>query len=518
VGDRELDLRPLGVDRLVLEIHDPSFPGDPDEDVGRGTPYSRGGRRFLRFVRSLGFDGIQLGPQGQLTRDNPSPYDSALGPRATVSAALAPLCSDGLLSDGTLRELTAGRPADDGRADHRYAWDATARALAEAHATFRRLQADLPDAGADAFAQTIVAEQHRALRAELPDLRLYGDLPIGMAPADAAALRALFLPDHWMGAPPSRTNPDGQPWGYPVFDPRARADTLRFLRARVRRFLADYDGIRIDHPHGLVCPWVYRPDEGVRAGGRLYSSPDRPDLAEFAIARPEQLDRTRPRHDDGWVRELDDAQVDRYAELFDAIMDEVAAAGRARDDVVCEILSTLPYPLARVLARHQLGRFRVAQKLALADPADVYRIERAEPADWVMIGNHDTPSVWELVDCWRAGPDWAGWGDYLAGLLAPAAERAALSARLQADAGEMVHALFAALLASRARHVSVFFTDLLGMTGRYNLPGTVSDANWSLRVPPDYERRYREALASGRALDLVRAATLARRARERARS
>ena len=29
-------LAALGVERLLLGIHDPSFPGAPDEDIGRG--------------------------------------------------------------------------------------------------------------------------------------------------------------------------------------------------------------------------------------------------------------------------------------------------------------------------------------------------------------------------------------------------------------------------------------------------------------------------------------------------
>jgi len=54
----------LGIDDLVLAIHDASFPSDPGEDVGRGTPYSRGARRLVAFADALGFTGLQLGPQG----------------------------------------------------------------------------------------------------------------------------------------------------------------------------------------------------------------------------------------------------------------------------------------------------------------------------------------------------------------------------------------------------------------------------------------------------------------------
>ncbi|MCU0876401.1 MAG: hypothetical protein MUF06_01230, partial [Pirellulaceae bacterium] len=57
--------------------------------------------------------------------------------------------------------------------------------------------------------------------------------------------------------------------------------------------------------------------------------------------------------------------------------------------------------------------------------------------------------------------------------------------------------------ASRARHVSVFFPDLLGMTERYNAPGTVSDTNWTLRMPADYAAEYAARCQQGEALDVV---------------
>jgi 4-alpha-glucanotransferase len=493
--------RELGIDRLVLEIHDASFPADPDEDVGRGSPYSRGGRRFLAWLRTLGFDGVQLGPQGQTSQGNASPYDARLFGRDFLSLPLGALVERGLLAEATLARLVAARPGDGRRVEHLGAWTATEQALDEAH---RAAGGALDREG---LAQLILGDEHRRLR-ETAGLRLYGDLQIGMAPDDALAFRSLFLPGMCLGAPPSRTNPDGQPWGYPVYDPRRRREVIAFLRARARGLAADFDGIRIDHPHGLVCPWVHAQGTDVALGGRLHESPDVPDLAPFAIARMDQLDLGVPRHADGRVRALDDAQVARYAELLDVVIEEAGA------EVVCEVLSTLPYPLARVMERHGLGRFRVTQKLALEDPADVYRIENAAPADWIMAGNHDTPPLWRLAPAWPR----AAWGRYLAGLLVPAAERQALEARIAAEPGELVHALFAAMFASAARNVLVFFPDLLGLTEVYNVPGTVNDDNWKLRVPPDYEARHREAAARGLALDVERALAMAARARRLLRS
>src|SRR5262249_4337123 len=155
--------------------------------------------------------------------------------------------------------------------------------------------------------------------------------------------------------------------------------------ARIDKAFAEYDGLRIDHPHGLVCPWVYRADAedpalAVQEGARLHESPDLPDhpaLARHAIARPAQLDPAPRRYHDAWVRALEADQVARYALLFDAIAGAAGRHGRSMADLSCEVLSTMPLPLGRVLERHGLGRWRVAQKADLDDPADVYRAENA---------------------------------------------------------------------------------------------------------------------------------------------
>jgi 4-alpha-glucanotransferase len=106
--------------------------------------------------------------------------------------------------------------------------------------------------------------------------------------------------------------------------------------------------------------------------------------------------------------------------------------------------------------------------------------------------------------------------EYLAGRLRPdlaAAERAAWAAELAADARKLVHAKMADIFASDARHVQIFFADLLGLDDVYNAPGTVGEHNWSLRVPADYAAAHAAAAARGEALDLACVLALALRAR-----
>jgi 4-alpha-glucanotransferase len=378
--------------------------------------------------------------------------------------------------------------------------------------------------------QYLLHRQHARLRsaAQGYGLRIYGDLQIGISACDAWSRGGLYLKHYLMGAPPSRTNPEGQPWGYGVLDPSqylepdgAPGPVLKFLSARVNKMLHEFDGLRIDHPHGLVSPWVYLagtadPYRAVQQGARLFSSPnlpDHPQLAQYAIARAEQLDTSLPRYADGWVRELDPRQIERYALLMDPLVDAVRIRSGTIEEILCEVLSTLPYPLARTIERHGLGRFRVTQKADLENPDDVYRSENARPEDWIMAGNHDTPPIWRLARAWFDNGQARHQADYLAWRLAPEATREAFAREIAGDRRKLVHAKLADVLASPATHVMIFFADLLGMEAIYNRPGIIHPDNWRLRVSPDFEETYPALAARGEALNIPTVLALALRAR-----
>ena len=607
-------LRMLGIRRFLLGMHDPAFPSIPEEDTGRGSPYGAGARSLLTFAGSLGFNGLQLGPQGITSLDNASPYDGTLFSRNPLSLALLPLTGDdwgALLRRETLAAVVAQRPSTDpARTCHAYAWRAQERILGEVWMRFKQhqTQGTLPEltgefsrfgrdneewlvrdglyevlsrsygghswrnwsgtphahldrrlwqthgvtAGqaaqrrqsllaqygealaAYACIQFLLHRQHRALREDAGRLgiELFGDLQIGFSERDAWFAQSFLLPGYVMGAPPSRTNPEGQPWNYSLLDPdqyfagpsNQLGPALRFLQQRLAKMLREFDGLRIDHPHGLICPWVYRagqadPLAAVQGGARLFASPDLPDhpeLARFAIAQPEQIQWKRPRFADDWVHTLTEEQVSRYAILFEAIIQAARDNGREPHAIACEILSTQPYPIQRVMERYGLGRFRVTQKADLANPADVYRSENAQPEDWIMLGNHDTPPIWLLAEQWQRSGQIRQQAEYLAARLCPDNEdRETWAARIAADSGTLVQAKAADLFAGPATNVMLFFTDLFGMTEIYNRPGVISETNWSLRLPANFADQYRHRLTRNRALNIPQALAIALRARNR---
>lgn len=554
-------LAALGVRRFFLAIHDVSFPVDPDEDAGRGTPYSKASERFLPFVRRLGFNGLQLGPQGQTSADNASPYDGTFFSRNVDSIPVRALAEyvgekavrDAVGANGARAEHARAHAALHGLVAHvretpklaavvdRFAlengewlmrdalydalrtsfggkgfrdwpahgdtafWERDPSALLQQHAAHVRRYA---------VAQAIAHAEHAKfrVRAEGAGLAIYGDYQVGSSDADAWGRASSFLRDWVMGAPPSRTNPEGQPWGYGVLDPNAR-DTS-FFDSRIDKAFAEYDGLRIDHPHGLVCPWVYRPgtadpEAAVRAGGRLHESPDLDELRAFAIARAEQIDFTQPRFADEWVTDLEPAQIDEYARRFDAIIAAMRKHGRAPEGLACEVLSTAPHPLRCVLERHGLGRFRVTQKANLDDPEDGYRSENAEAPDWAMLGNHDTPPIHSLVRTW---PDSRKekWAEYLGPRLR--LDEAARQ-RITTEPNFLANALLADLFACPAENVCVFFGDLFGYEQSFNVPGLVHPDNWTLRLPSSFEAFYEERRTANAALDIRFALAMALEAR-----
>lgn len=599
-----LGLRACGVDKLFLEIHDASFPARFDEDTGRGTPYCDGAAQFLGQLAKLGFNGVQLGPQGLTAKDNPSPYDGTVFARNTLSLALSPLQQAGLIGDSDLETLLAGRPQGRDRVHYDFAHETQTRAIDIAfrrfcsnRAAYPAIQQQLhdfqrvqrgwlerdalysvlfemhgrqswrhwntaagephpdrdlfdpaPEAEADStrrraellarhkdaiarftFGQLLLHMQHHRLRERCRELgiRIYADLQIGLADQDVWSHKGLLLTNYLMGAPPSRTNPMGQPWGFAVLDPGqyrtengAPGPVLEFVRHRLRKVYSEYDGVRVDHPHGWVCPWVYRGDiadpfHAVQQGARLFSSPDLPNhpaLRGFSYVERHQLNSEGALHADHWIEYLTEEQVDAYAEIFSCLVCPDGTSSQ-RHDLVCEVLSTLPLPLKRVLDRFGLGRFRVLQKVDPHNPTDVYRGEHAEPIDWIMLGNHDTPTIWQLVDEWVANRSARDRAEDLSHRLVPAStDREKWVAYHARHRGALVHALFADLLISRARNITVFFADLFGLKEQYNVPGTVNDSNWSMRVPPDYEKAYLLQLADDHALNIPYALGIALRA------
>lgn len=79
-------------------------------------------------------------------------------------------------------------------------------------------------------------------------------------------------------------------------------------------------GVRIDHIVGLIDPWVYKSGKKPKieqGAGRLYSSPEHPELSKYAIAGMEDLDTELTADKEKRVKTLSKKQIKDYGRLIE---------------------------------------------------------------------------------------------------------------------------------------------------------------------------------------------------------
>jgi 4-alpha-glucanotransferase len=137
-----------------------------------------------------------------------------------------------------------------------------------------------------AFGQFVFARQWKQLRERAKSLgiELFGDIPIYVHydSADVWSRRDLFRldargrPTVVAGVPPDYFNADGQRWGNPIFDWNKLVETdFGWWVARVRRQLAEYDLVRLDHFRGFVQYWEVPASSKTAKDGRWVIGPGR---------------------------------------------------------------------------------------------------------------------------------------------------------------------------------------------------------------------------------------------------
>ena len=289
-----------------------------------------------------------------------------------------------------------------------------------------------------AYVQWIAAEQWVAARRAAAALRvaLDGDLPfvVGTDSADVWAGQNEFRLDAALGAPPDAFNALGQNWGLPP----CRWDVMAtrgftWLRLRLARMAALFDGCRIDHVVGYY---------------RMYVGPAGGTPTFVPRARREQ--RARGEHLLGVMRTAA-GNLELNAEDLGVVPDFVRTS-----------LRRLGIPGYRVLRWEADGR--------------VFRDPRTYPTRSIATtGTHDTSS---LATWWENELDDAG--------------RRALAAvpgfaRLHEAGwafGTDVHAtLLDGLYGAASDLVVLPFPDAYGGRERINVPATVGPTNWAYRTP-----------------------------------
>ncbi len=128
-----LDIRHLGIITPVR-----SLPTVTNTGVGS----LHGAKGFFEFMADLGFDTVQIDPEGKTKLVDASPYTGTVFSTNPLNIDLQPLASDpawgGLLSAATLADIERNNPNQDGRkVAYAYIHGAQEKALREAYDTFQ---------------------------------------------------------------------------------------------------------------------------------------------------------------------------------------------------------------------------------------------------------------------------------------------------------------------------------------------------------------------------------------------
>ena len=368
------------------------------------------------------------------------------------------------------------------------------------------------------FCQYLASRQKAEMKnyALKNSIKMIADRQVAFSDRDCWANQSLFLKGWCLGCPPDYFSKDGQAWGFNVMDPDklftpegalGEGGVLLFNLYR-KMFKENPGGVRIDHFVGLVDPWVYKagkkpkPEEGA---GRLYSSPEHPELARYAIPTMSDLNFDVDSDSEYRVRTLSKAQISLYARLIEKII--IAAAkteGVDKDAIICEDLGTLTYPVEKVMEQFELNGMRVTQFVKPEDPSHAYRGVNTKEKDWIMLGTHDNQpiSMWaketvktpEIELHAKNLADDLCWDDHYIGSYVDILKR---------NPQELAKAKCVELFAANAQNIQIFFSDLFGIEDVYNKPGTSGDKNWSLRLPNNFEWFYFQQLAKGKAINLA---------------
>ena len=352
------------------------------------------------------------------------------------------------------------------------------------------------------FVQFVLDKQNQQTLeyAKKNNIKMIADRQVAFSDRDTWAYQSLFLEGWMLGCPPDYFSKDGQAWGFPVMNPEKlfKADGsldeggILMKNLFKKMFKENPGGVRIDHIVGLIDPWVYKAGKKPKieeGAGRLYSSPEHPELNKYAIPSLDDLDMELEADKEKRVKKLSKKQIKLYGRLIEKVV--IAAAeeeGLDKNAIVCEDLGTLTNPVAAVMKEYKLLGMKLTQFVVPEKPEHPYRCKNITEKTWAMVGTHDN----EPIKMWADSMvnthegylhvknlvedlDFPDWND-----------KDALIVELTKNADFLAQTKLVEIFASKAENIQIFFTDYFKLYDVYNRPGTSGDANWSLRLPDNF--------------------------------
>jgi len=276
-------------------------------------------------------------------------------------------------------------------------------------------------------------EEVRALAKE-KGMLIFGDIPFGVNfdSADVWANQRKYILDAEVGAPQDQFSKGGQKWGLPAYNwAEIEGSNFMLWRNKIKRACEIYDIFRLDHLVGFFRTWVF--EEGDEKGHF--------DITDEA------------------------AQKARGEKFIEAVTE--TANGKLP---VGEDLGVIPDYMREYMKEISLPGYRV---LRWEKDNEVFREPRNYPvASLCTTSTHDTETLkewWEAMPAWQRANVWE-----------------MISAK-KTDGNvpftpEVHKAVIKRVMDSASCMVIVPVQDIIGTTDRINVPGTVSEDNWTYRV------------------------------------
>lgn len=331
-------------------------------------------------------------------------------------------------------------------------------------------------------------------------VKMIADRQVAFSDRDTWAYQSLFLDGWCLGCPPDYFSKDGQAWGFPVINPDKMYNKdgslgeagILMKNLYKKMFRENPGGVRIDHIVGLIDPWVYKKGKKPKSeqgAGRLYSSPEHPELKQYAIAQLSDLDENLTPDNEKRVKTLTDEQIELYGRLIEKIV--IAAAeeeGLTKNEIVCEDLGTLTNPVASVMKKYELLGMKLTQFTVPTEPDDPYRCKNIPQNCWAMVGTHDNRPVklWAKSNV-KTHEGYLHVKNLVEDLFTETENKDDIIVKMNNDADFLTETKLVELFACKAENIQIFFTDFFNMEETYNVPGTSGDKNWSLRLPDNYK-------------------------------
>ena len=339
------------------------------------------------------------------------------------------------------------------------------------------------------YVQWIAWEQWRGIQQYATDqgVALMGDIPFGVSyySADVWARPEVF--DHqWCGGcPPERvfeTDPFtykwGQNWGVPLYRWEVeREQGFAWWRQRVRKVRTCFHLFRIDHILGFF---------------RIYGFPWRPQFnAEFLLLSEEEAKARTGGELPHFIQHEDDTEAHKVAncaqgeELLKVLLEECGVYRLIGED-----LGVVPDYVRPCLTRLGIAGFKIPywehqpdgemtpgaayQRLSVTTYATHdFEPVRATWENWMVRieaaekGGPETHAARDAA--WREVRRLAGWAGFEVPQITPYTD-------------EVHESLIRGLCAANSWMALYMITDLFAASQRFNVPGAVSESNWSQRL------------------------------------